>query len=59
MHNYPRKLFIRYLVHFTSYLRAKEHEVILVTDANENSTDRKFNKALHQIGLIEAFYRKF
>ena len=59
MHNCPRKIFIEYLVKFISQLRAEGHEIILVADINNNSIDSRLNKALHQVGLIEAFYRKF
>jgi hypothetical protein len=59
MHDYPRKLFIKYLVAFMSNLRAQGYEVILAVDMSENSVDSKLNKALHQVGLIEAFCRKF
>jgi len=58
MYDYPRKLFIKYLVHFISQLRAEGNEIILVADMKKNSIDRKLNKALQQIRLIEAFCRK-
>ena len=45
-HNYSRKLFIDHLVNFISQLRAEEYNVILVVVTNENSIDRKLNKAL-------------
>ena len=54
--NRPRMIdFVRQLAH----LKQAGHEIILVADANENSADGKLNKALHQNGLIETFYRKF
>ena len=59
MHKHPRKLFIDHLIQFIIKLKLEGYKVALAADANENSVDRKLSKALKQIGLIEAFCRKF
>ena len=55
----PRQLFIDYLIELIIQIQSEGNEIMLVAYVSRNSLTRKMSRALRQVGLIEAYQKKF